>query len=107
ISAASATALAQNCPALQKLVLTSCKHNPDLWIVAFSQHCPGLRDLTGDNGNFSDVSLTALARNCRGLEKVNLESSGRVTDRGITELAQNFAGLQLLYASDCKISKLR
>ncbi|XP_062997154.1 F-box/LRR-repeat protein 2-like [Elgaria multicarinata webbii] len=86
---------------LQELDLTACGKLTDLSLAKVIGF-PELRQLSLSLvPNVTDVSLLAVARNCRALEHLSLSHCVNLTDQGFVEAAGSLPRLQHLVLSGC------
>ncbi|KAM6430141.1 putative RNA-binding protein EEED8.10 isoform 2-T2 [Liasis olivaceus] len=86
---------------LQELDLTACGKLTDMSIAKVISF-PELRHLSLSLvPNITDLSLLAIAHNCRSLEHLSLSHCTNLTDRGFAEAAGSLCRLQHLNLSGC------
>eukprot|EP00249_Psilotum_nudum_P017776 c26483_g2_i2 orf=492-1799(+) len=86
---ASLFALAHGCRKIEKLNLSGCIGVSESGLIVLAETCNNLTHLylCGCDNAGSDQALLALAKNCSGLQSLNLGWCERITDAGVTGLA--------------------
>jgi len=84
-------AFAESCPLLAAVDLTDVVAITDVACVALAVGCPLLRTLGLSNTDITEVSLCAIAWNCKGLQSVDVSHTRAATRRAIEVLARSCA----------------
>ncbi|XP_070820691.1 F-box/LRR-repeat protein 20-like [Chaetodon trifascialis] len=105
VTDATVDTLLQNCVELQSLTFSSCPGVTDLTLHSIGKYTPCIRslDVSGCKA-VTDAGVQALALGCRGLQQLDLSSTG-TGNRGVTLLA-NYCSrhLQTIKLSFCHIT---
>ena len=81
-------ALANGCPGLTNINVSSCGVLTDAAIIALANGCPGLTNVNLTScKNVTDATIIALVNGCPGLSDLDLTSCINVTDAAIVALA--------------------
>jgi F-box and leucine-rich repeat protein 2/20 len=106
------SAIGHTCRLLQSAEFYMGEQATDDGIKALTQGCPLLQtvfmsqciSLSGDNGNLTDVCISALADNCPALSSLRLSNIRGVTDRGMSALALGCPLLQSVSIDGCSVT---
>lgn len=75
VSNAAVKALSQHCTGLQSVSLGGCFDVTDDGVAALAQNCPDLRSVSLHRCKITDSCASTLARHCRSLQTVELDTS--------------------------------
>eukprot|EP00899_Mesostigma_viride_P008355 jgi/Mesvir1/17520/Mv08773-RA.1 len=92
-------AIAEACPGLLKLAVAKCDRVSDASLVALGNHCKRLEVIYADGAWVGDAGVIAVARGCSRLRRLAVDV--RVTDDGLTQVAESCSQLEHLYVSMC------
>lgn len=102
ISTVAFATMVSRCPYLTMLDISTCPYIDDSSFIQVAKHCRYIDTLTVNNV-ISDVSIIALATNCRNLQSILLRTDERtaVTDLSVLAIAQHCPNLVELVLYMC------
>ncbi|ETO59753.1 hypothetical protein F444_21959 [Phytophthora nicotianae P1976] len=96
------TLLLENCPKLQRLVLTKFENIPKAAFHAIARKCPSLNDLSlADSDSVTDDLVGAVAEAFTRLSSLNLNGCEHVTNSGVLQLLKKTKHLERLRLDHC------
>ncbi|TKR78324.1 hypothetical protein L596_019147 [Steinernema carpocapsae] len=104
ITDATITKMAELCPLLEYLCLSTCTQLSDAGIISLSHNCHQLKvlELAGCS-LLSDTGFASLAKYCHDLESMDLEDCSLITDVTINNLHSGCPNLANLTLSHCEL----
>ena len=81
--------------------ISNCALISDRGVINFSKNCPQLKSFEIRGDNFTDDSILGAAKNCSGLERINIGWNEWVTETSMNAIASNCHGLKSLYVGLC------
>jgi hypothetical protein len=100
--------VAENCKLLRKLHIDGWRTNRigDEGLIAIATDCPNIQELVLIGVNPTSLSLTAIASNCKKLERLALCGSGTIGDTEFACIAAKCVALKKLCIKGCPISNV-
>ena len=96
-------ALATSCPQLQVMDISGASHVSDDGVCAVVQSCLEITGLGLCGDGVTDVSMHAIAKHCKHLQKLDIFYLENITVNGVEEVLKNCNRLTHLYYSEDQV----
>ena len=93
--------IAEHCTGLQSLTISFCREITNYGLIIISEHCSNLKSLKIIGVSIADASIISISTLCTGLQLLDLEGCGKITNASIISVSSHCTGLQSLYLHSC------